>query len=30
MEQHLGGIDIDSQVGIGTKITLGLAAKKGS
>ncbi len=22
MEQHLGGIDIDSQVGIGTKVAL--------
>ena len=30
MEQHLGGIDIDSQVGIGTKVTLWLPAKKGS
>jgi signal transduction histidine kinase len=30
MEQHLGGIDIDSQVGIGTKVTLWLPAKKGN
>jgi signal transduction histidine kinase len=29
MEQHLGGIDIDSQVGIGTKVTLWLPTKKG-
>ena len=29
MEQHLGGINIDSQVGIGTKVTLWLPAKKG-
>lgn len=30
MEQHLGGIEIDSQVGVGTKVTLWLPAKKGS
>ncbi len=30
MEQHLGGIDIDSQVGIGTKVTLWLPIKKGN
>ena len=30
MEQHLGGIEIDSQVGIGTKVTLWLPTKKGS
>ena len=30
MEQHLGGIDIDSQVGIGTKVTLWLPTKKGN
>ncbi len=30
MEQHLGGIDIDSQVGIRTKVTLWLPMKKGS
>lgn len=29
MEQHLGGIDIDSQVGIGTKVTLWWPVKKG-
>jgi len=29
MEQHLGGIDIDSQVGIGTKVTLWLPVKRG-
>jgi len=29
MEQHLGGIDIDSQVGIGTKVTLWLPTKRG-
>ncbi len=29
MEQHLGGIDIDSQVGIGTKVTLWVPVKKG-
>ena len=29
MEQHLGGINIESQVGIGTKVTLWLPAKKG-
>lgn len=30
MEQHLGGIEIDSQVGVGTKVTLWLPVKKGS
>jgi signal transduction histidine kinase len=30
MEQHLGGIEIDSQIGIGTKVTLWLPTKKGS
>ena len=30
MEQHLGGIEIDSQVGIGTKVTLWLPTNKGS
>jgi signal transduction histidine kinase len=30
MEQHLGGIEIDSKVGIGTKVTLWLPTKKGS
>jgi len=30
MEQHLGGIEIDSKVGIGTKVTLWLPNKKGS
>ena len=30
MEQHLGGIDIDSQVGIGTKVILWLPTKKGN
>jgi signal transduction histidine kinase len=30
MEQHLGGIEIDSQVGTGTKVTLWLPTKKGS
>ena len=30
MEQHLGGIEIDSQVGIGTKVTLWLPNNKGS
>ena len=30
MEQHLGGIEIDSQVGIGTKVTLWLPINKGS
>ena len=30
MEQHIGGIKIDSQVGIGTKVTLWLPAKKGN
>jgi signal transduction histidine kinase len=30
MEQHIGGIEIDSQVGIGTKVTLWLPAKKGN
>jgi signal transduction histidine kinase len=29
MEQHLGGIEIDSQVGTGTKVTLWLPTKKG-
>jgi signal transduction histidine kinase len=29
MEQHLGGIIIDSQVGVGTKVTLWLPTKKG-
>ena len=29
MEQHLGGINIDSQVGAGTKVTLWLPTKKG-
>jgi signal transduction histidine kinase len=29
MEQHLGGIEIDSQVGIGTKVTLWLPLTKG-
>ena len=29
MEQHLGGIYIDSQIGIGTKVTLWLPIKKG-
>lgn len=28
MEQHLGGIEIDSQVGTGTKVTLWLPTKK--
>ena len=30
MEQHLGGIEIDSKVGIGTKVTLWVPIKKGS
>ncbi len=30
MEQHLGGIEIDSQVGIGTKVTLWLPLKEGN
>ena len=30
MEQHLGGIEIDSKVGVGTKVTLWLPIKKGS
>ena len=30
MEQHLGGIEIDSQVGLGTKVTLWLPINKGS
>jgi len=30
MEQHLGGIEIDSQVGTGTKVTLWLPTKKGN
>jgi len=30
MEQHLGGIEIDSQVGVGTKVTLWLPLNKGS
>ncbi len=29
MEQHLGGIEIDSQVGTGTKVTLWLPTRKG-
>lgn len=29
MEQHLGGIEIESQVGIGTKVTLWLPTRKG-
>jgi signal transduction histidine kinase len=30
MEQHLGGIEINSQVGIGTKVTLWLPIKEGN
>ena len=30
MEQHLGGIEIDSQVGTGTKVTLWLPIKNGN
>ena len=30
MEQHLGGIEIDSQVGVGTKVTLWVPLKKGN
>jgi len=30
MEQHLGGIEIDSQVSIGTKVALWLPTKKGN
>ena len=30
MEQHLGGLEIDSQVGIGTKVTLWLPTEKGN
>ncbi len=30
MEQHLGGINIDSQVGVGTKVTLWLPINEGN
>jgi signal transduction histidine kinase len=30
MEQHLGGIEIDSKVGVGTKVTLWVPTNKGS
>jgi len=30
MEQHLGGIEIDSKIGVGTKVTLWLPIKEGN
>jgi len=30
MEQHLGGIEIDSRFGTGTKVALWLPIKKGN